>query len=105
MGCDYYIITYLIVKYMSTKNQTETEYIPLQKRKGYIDDDLTLDFQTLSEYLEELNEKSPITIYYDKNKWVCKEYSVPYYVELIEQNCKDLVQIISVYRQNIYEKR
>lgn len=100
MGCDYYIIQYLIIKYIDNDNNENEELIELIRRRGYFSN---FDSDFRESYVESLFndlKKSHVDKdIYLNGRWYCLENKIPEYEVFVKQitNLNKLIHIYKTY--------
>lgn len=108
MGCDYYIQKELVIEYQAKNGKIYTIYTDRVVQKGFIfnypnedsdDDMVTANKKYNDELQKKIQENTYNKILFKNGKWVEETYKKKYENSLNE-TCKDILQLLKVYKKH-----
>jgi hypothetical protein len=107
MGCDYYIQKELVFEYQAKTGKIHTIYTGRTIQKGFIfsypnedsdDDTITANKKYQIELERKIKENTYDKILFKNGKWIDESYKKKY-EHLLNETCKDILQVIKVYKK------
>jgi hypothetical protein len=108
MGCDYYIQKELVIEYQAKNGKFNTIYTNRIIQKGFIfsypdedsdDDFTTADTKYKAELERKIRENTYDKILFKNGKWIEESY-IKKYENSINETCKDILQLLKVYKKH-----
>ena len=86
MGCDYYIVTEIVIEYINAKNIRSKITTNGEFKRGYLSD-IGVNIQEI------IDSQTYSHVLYNKGKWIKENNN---YMRMIENACTDLKTLVKV---------